>query len=96
MITYEQQAIDTDIKVFDIFWKGTKVGTVRKSDFIYLEVLYHKYKFRLNQRQFIEPVIRLMCGLMDLKSLTEYYTLNDNLKPLAEGLTYRKGFTIKD
>ncbi len=96
MITYEKQLIDSDLKVFDIFWNGQKVGTVRRSDFIYLEVLYTKYKFRLNQRHFVEPVIRLMCGLMDLKSLTEYYTLKDNLKPLAEGLTYRKGFTIKD
>ena len=96
MITYERQTIDTDIKVFDIFWKGTKVGTVRSSDFIYLEVLYDKYKFRLNQRHFIEPVIRLMCGLMDVKALTEYYTPNENLKPLAVGYETAKGFTIKD
>jgi len=96
MITYELQTIDTDIKVFDILWNGLKVGTIRRSEWLYLEVLYASYKLRLNQRQFVEPIIRLECGFRDVKALTEYYTPNVNLKPLAEGLDNAKNYTIKE
>lgn len=99
MITFEPLTLDSDFEVWDIFYNGIKVGYLRKSDKLYLEVLYDKYKLRLNQRDFIKPIIRLMCGLIDLKVLSDMYipthTLSD-WKRLTEGAKKREGFTIKN
>lgn len=99
MITFKELPLDSDFEVWDIYYVGIKVGHLRKSDKLYLEVLYDKYKLRLNQREFIKPIIRLMCGLIDIKVLSEMYIPTHSLsdwKRLTEGAKKREGLTIKN
>lgn len=87
---------DTTFDVWEIFYKGNLVGHIRKADKLYLEVLYVKYTLKLRQRKFVEPIINLMCGLVELKTITNLYTTKYNFKQLTEGVKDAKGFTIKD
>lgn len=98
MITFELKIIDANFKVWDIFYNGTNVGWIRKADKLYLEILYTPYTLRLNQRKFVPSIVLLMCGLMDIKALSDMYTPRHDLKTLTEGLKdYTKnGFTIRD
>ncbi len=98
MITFELKIIDANFKVWDIFYNGTNVGWIRKADKLYLEILYTPYTLRLNQRKFVPSIVMLMCGLMDLKALSDIYTPRHDLRTLTKGLKdYTKnGFTIRD
>lgn len=96
MVTFERLTIDTDFPVWDIFYNGAKVGHITKDKYLYLEVLYDKYKLRLNQNKFVPSIVRLTCVLIDSNAISGTYIPNENLKPLGKRFTRYEDYTIKN